>query len=160
LQILAVIRAESPFLGEMPPGARQSVLTVFSESAGGIAVDLYAYAWTKDPIVNGFIAQSGSALLRVSGVKVGDYSEWYAVSKKLGCGGSEAGEKTVACMQGKKFEDILTSWTASPDFSKSNAFGVYPDNRTAWSDFFTRGKRGEFVKRVIFICFRTSTDAE
>jgi cholinesterase len=119
-----------------------------SESAGGIAVDLYAFAWTKDPIVNGFIAQSGTALLRVSGVKVGDYSEWYAVSKKLGCGGSEAAEKTLSCMQEKTFEDILSSWTASPDFSKSNAFGVYPDNRTAWSDFFTRGKKGQFVKRV------------
>jgi len=109
---------------------------------------LYAFAWTKDPIVNGFIAQSGTALLRVSGVKVGDYSEWYAVSKKLGCGGSEAAEKTISCMQGKKFEDILSSWAASPDFSKSNAFGVYPDNRTAWSDFFTRGMKGQFVKRV------------
>jgi cholinesterase len=133
-----------------------------SESAGGIAVDLYAFVWTKDPIINGFIAQSGTALLRVSGVKVGDFSEWYSVSKKLGCGGPAAGEKTISCMQGKKYEDILTSWTSSPDFSKSNAFGVYPDNRTAWSDFFTRGRKGEFVKRVSLniSILNSRTDAE
>jgi carboxylesterase type B len=123
-------------------------ITLFGESAGGIAVDLYTYAWKSDPIVHGFIAQSGTALLRVSGVKVGDYTEWYGVSKKLGCGGLEAAEKTVACMQGKKFEDILAAFEQSSDFGRPEPFGVYPDNRTVWSDYFTRGKKGDFIKRV------------
>ena len=35
-------------------------ITIFGESAGAASVDYYAYAWTKDPIVNGFIAQSGA----------------------------------------------------------------------------------------------------
>jgi cholinesterase len=138
-------------LGELPSDLKHDenfLKHETSESAGGIAVDLYAFAWTTDPIVNGFIAQSGTALLRVSGVKVGDYSQWYNASKKLGCGGPEAGEKSISCMQSKRFEDILSSRTSSPDFSKSNAFGVYPDNRTAWSDFYSRGKRGQFIKRV------------
>jgi carboxylesterase type B len=129
-------------------GGDPARITLFGESAGGIAVDLYAFAWTADPIVNGFIAQSGTALLRVSGVKIGDHSQWYAISKKLGCGGEEAGEKTVACMQRKPFEDILASWTQPGDFNKPQAFGVYPDNRTAFPDYFSRGKRGSFVKRV------------
>jgi cholinesterase len=125
-------------------------ITLFGESAGGIAVDLYAFAWKADPIVNGFIAQSGTALLRVSGVKTGDYSQWYALSKNLGCGGEEAGAKTVPCMQGKSFESILSGWTQPADFNKPQNWGVYPDNRTAFGDYFTKGKKGDFVKLVSF----------
>jgi carboxylesterase type B len=123
-------------------------IMLFGESAGGIAVDLYAFAWKADPIVNGFIAQSGTALLRVSGVKTGDYSKWYALSKNLGCGGEEAGAKTVPCMQGKPFASILAGWTQPADFNKPQPFGVYPDNRTAFGDYFTKGKKGDFAKLV------------
>jgi cholinesterase len=123
-------------------------ITLFGESAGGIAVDLYTYAWTKDPIVHGFIAQSGTAMLRVSGVKVGDYSKWYDVSKKVGCGGFEAGERTVQCMQRKPFETLLGAFEGGSDFNKPQPFGIYPDNRTVFSDYFSRGRKGKFVEKV------------
>jgi cholinesterase len=36
-------------------------ITLFGQSDGGAFVDLYSYAWKKDPIVHGFIQESGSA---------------------------------------------------------------------------------------------------
>jgi cholinesterase len=88
-------------------GGDPSRITLFGESAGGISVDLYSYAWTEDPIVHGFIAMSGTALLRVASVVPGNFSAWYSVSRRLGCGGEEIGESTLACMQKQKSEDIL-----------------------------------------------------
>jgi len=129
-------------------GGDPSRITLFGESAGGISVDLYTYAWTKDPIINGFIAMSGTALLRVASVTPGNFSAWYGVSKKLGCGGEEKGKDTLACMQKQKFEDILASFKGQTDFSSPNPFGVYPDNQTAWHDYFELGRKGQFIKRV------------
>jgi cholinesterase len=38
-------------------------ITLFGESAGASSVDYYAYAWLDNPIVNAFIAQSGTAMV-------------------------------------------------------------------------------------------------
>jgi cholinesterase len=129
-------------------GGDPNRITLFGESAGGIAVDLYTYAYIKDPIANGFIAQSGTAMLRVSGVKVGDYSKWYDVSSKVGCGGLEAGGRTVQCMQKKPFEALLGAFEGGSDFNKPQPFGIYPDNKTVFADYFSRGRKGNFVKKV------------
>lgn len=129
-------------------GGDANRITLFGESAGGIAVDLYAYTWTQDPIAHGFIAQSGTAMLRVSGVKVDDFSKWFDVSEKVGCGGLGAGGRTVQCMQKKPFEALLAAFEGGSDFSKPQPFGIYPDNKTVFADYFTRGRRGNFVKKV------------
>jgi cholinesterase len=129
-------------------GGDPNRITLFGESAGGIAVDVYTYAWTEDPIAHGFIAQSGTAMLRVSGVKVGDFSKWYDVSRKVGCGGTEAGERTVPCMQKKPFETLLGAFEGGSDFNIPQPFGIYPDNKTVFSDYFSRGRKGNFVKKV------------
>jgi cholinesterase len=38
-------------------------IIIFGESAGGGSVDMYAYAWTEDPIISGIIPESGSVPL-------------------------------------------------------------------------------------------------
>lgn len=38
-------------------------IAIWGESAGSMSVDDYAYAWKEDPIVNGFIESSGTALM-------------------------------------------------------------------------------------------------
>jgi cholinesterase len=112
-------------------------------------VDDYAYAWTKDPIINGFIAQSGSASLGPSKPKNG--SAWYAVSQKLGCGGAEVGAKTIDCMRGKSREEISkASATGSP---MNSGFGPTVDEKIIFSDLAARKKGGNFIKRV---CLKSS----
>jgi carboxylesterase type B len=107
-------------------------ITIFGESAGGAAVDMYAYAWTKDPIINGIIAQSGSAGMRLSapGGASAPNAAWYRTSQALGCGGAEAGAKTVDCMRGKPAEQIqkqLDAMTTGPGITP---FGPTPDGKT------------------------------
>jgi cholinesterase len=122
-------------------------ITIFGESAGGFSVDYYAYAWPKDPIVNGFIAQSGTA----SGAKgmgrdqPANFNTWYKLSAKLGCGGAEAGEKTVACVRAKSGKEVTSAAT-----SLSLNFGPRADGKVVHSDNDKRGKAGDFIKRVSF----------
>jgi cholinesterase len=61
-------------------------ITVFGESAGALATDYYAYAYTKDPIVNGFLPSTGYALISLSGAKHEHGYAWYEVTKKRSCG--------------------------------------------------------------------------
>jgi len=120
-------------------------ITIFGESAGGFAVDYYAYAWPQDPIVNGFIAQSGT----VSGGKgmgrdrPANYDMWYKLSAGLGCGGADAGAKTVECVRGKTGDEVS---------KKANelklSFGPRADGKVVFADNEARGKAGNFIKRV------------
>jgi cholinesterase len=120
-------------------------ITIFGESAGGFAVDYYAYAWPKDPIVNGFIAQSGTA----SGSKPmgrdqpATFDAWYKLSAKLGCGGADAGAKTVDCVRSKPQDEV--SKTAN---SLGLNFGPRADGKVVFSDNKARGEAGNFIKRV------------
>lgn len=42
-------------------GGDASRITIFGESAGAASVDFYTYAWTQDPIIAGYIEESGTA---------------------------------------------------------------------------------------------------
>jgi cholinesterase len=120
-------------------------ITIFGESAGGFSVDYYAYAWPKDPIVNGFIAQSGTASgSRAMGRdQAANFNAWYNLSSQLGCGGEETGAKTVDCVRGKPQADVAK--TAN---SLRLNFGPRADGKVVFSDNKARGEAGNFIKRV------------
>jgi cholinesterase len=124
-------------------------ITIFGESAGSRAVDIYAYAWAdaKDPVVNGFICESGSAPW-TEGNKMNP-TLWYSLSERLGCGGAEKGSETVACMKTKPYEGILQASRSSP--GKPELFRrFYPvtDEKTVFSDYDKRAAAGRFIKKV------------
>lgn len=125
-------------------------ITLFGQSAGGASVDLYSYAWKKDPIVHGFIQQSGSATVAKNfGANPG--KSWYGLTQKLACGGQESGDATIKCMRGKNFTDILKAMKGDRSASSpggANGFGPMVDNKTVFGDLGDRSKTGDFVKRV------------
>lgn len=121
-------------------------ITLFGESAGGASVDLYAYAWTQDPIVNGFIAQSGSASL-LARPEVNE-TTWYNVSSALGCGGEEAGDSTVACMRTKDAIEITNTVGMLVNGSVSSGFGPAADGKLVFADVQNRSASGNFIKKV------------
>jgi carboxylesterase type B len=61
-------------------------ITLFGESAGGMSVDHYSYAWGDDPIVHALVPMSGT----VSGFtqrtrEIGE-GLWFNASAAVGCG--------------------------------------------------------------------------
>jgi cholinesterase len=127
-------------------------ISIFGESAGGGAVDMYAYAWTKDPIINGIIAQSGAAgSMPSSGGEKTPNSAWYGVSKALGCGGAEAGEKTIECMRLKPADEIMKELDKQTTGPGITPFGPVPDGKIVFKDVAKRGEAGDFIRVPLLV---------
>jgi hypothetical protein len=113
-------------------------------------VDYYSYAWTQDPIVTGFIPESGSASNRASG---NPSKPWYDASQKLGCGGAADGEKTLQCMRNKTTEQVLNAIKPPGGVPALGAsgFSPSPDGKIVFSDYAARRAAGKFVKKPMLV---------
>ncbi|KAF2828752.1 alpha/beta-hydrolase [Ophiobolus disseminans] len=121
-------------------------MILFGQSAGGMAVDKYAYAYPEDPIVKGFIAQSGTS----SGGNSNDltYSNFTYVASQVGCSSSRKDEE-FACMQkvnASAIIEVYNKYNASANGGQSLAFNPAPDNITSFSNYTDRQLRGRFAK--------------
>ncbi|KAF2192861.1 alpha/beta-hydrolase [Zopfia rhizophila CBS 207.26] len=78
-------------------GGNPDQMILFGQSAGGMAVDKYSYAYLDDPIVKGFIAQSGTA---VGGGSTSDPkgTNFSYVASQVGCTSTNKDEE-FSCMQ-------------------------------------------------------------
>jgi hypothetical protein len=72
-----------------------------------------------------------------------NYNNWYTLSEQLGCGGADAGEKTLACVRGKSGDAVAKAAGAL----RLN-FGPRADGKVVFSDNQARGAAGNFIKRV------------
>src|ERR1700744_911543 len=89
-----------------PFGGDPTRMIMFGQSAGGGSVDMYTFAYPKDPIVKGFIAESGVAT-NPKVLATNSSAGWWITSQKIGCGGIEAGEATLACVRKKTWQQVL-----------------------------------------------------
>jgi len=110
-------------------------IMLFGQSAGGGSVDMYSYAWTKDPIVAAISPMSGNVGVRAQT----NSSSWFTVSQKVGCGGAEAGDKTLACMRSKNTQTILDAY-------KGMQFWPATDDKVVFNDYDKRLAEGNFIK--------------
>jgi carboxylesterase type B len=128
-------------------------MILFGQSAGGVSVDYYSYAWTKDPIVRGFIAESGSAGNIAGGPNANLSAGWYMASQKLGCGGIEAGSKTLACMQSKPWASIMANIEkrgVTPNMG-AGGFGPEADEKLVFSNYTDRKVKGKFIHAPLIV---------
>jgi Carboxylesterase family len=138
-------------------GGDPSRMILFGQSAGGGSTEFYSYAWTADPIISGFIVESGAgASLSPGGSASANVSSpWFTISQRVGCGGVEAGEKTLECMRAKPWKEILgvmDKRTVIPD-KVSGAFTPVADGKVVFTDVAKRRKEGNFIKAVrILLC--------
>ena len=130
-------------------GGDPTRIVIDGQSAGAASVDIYSYAWVDDPIVSGFIAQSGTATSFYSGSLPGNNTAmWYQVSSQLGCGGQEQGLKaTRECVQSKDALEILRYIPLA-----SSGVGVFSptiDDQVVFGDYADRALQGNFIKKVV-----------
>ena len=133
-------------------GGDSDRITLFGQSAGASAVDYYAYAWESDPLVAGFICQSGTVLSANSQAQPGPAAaSWYNVTATLGCGdASSDGNSVLDCMRSKNWADVQDTLPSVSGFGTSD-FGPTVDNIVVFSDYIQRSAAGKLAKKPLMI---------
>ncbi|TGO19617.1 hypothetical protein BTUL_0003g00710 [Botrytis tulipae] len=136
-------------------GGDASRITLFGQSAGSASVDFYNYAWVQDPIVAGFIQESGTAQSWGMPSTAGSVATaWYNVSDALGCGGASASNVT-SCMRTKNTTEILSGISATTDSPGSlgilGSFLPTVDEIVVFSNYIERSLAGNFTSKPLLI---------
>lgn len=146
-------------------GGNPNKITIFGHSAGGASVDIWSYAYPKDPIVKGFIEMSGSAtLVPLIGGGI-TYYAWGNLTKEVGCSGTES--EQLACMKNvdwKKIKDGVGAIYGGGDDECSGSggglsrvsagfFGPRVDGKLVFSveEYERKGTSGEFAKLPVLL---------
>ncbi|KAK2796783.1 hypothetical protein FQN51_009007 [Onygenales sp. PD_10] len=133
-------------------GGDSTRITIFGQSAGGVAVDYHSYAYAGDPIARGLIPMSGTALSMKPNTMEQSTKYWYTASAALGCG--DSGE-VMGCMRSKSYVDILAAvGKVPPEPSKALPQPVFHptiDGKIVFSDYETLSAQGKFAKLPILV---------
>lgn len=115
-------------------------MTLFGQSAGAASVDHYAYSYASDPIVSGFIMESGAAGFGKP-LPSNNAESWYKVSDTLGCGTNvtSSSSEILSCLQKKDVKDLYAA-------VGSNSFGPSVDGITGFANYPALSKAGKFAQ--------------
>jgi len=108
-----------------------------------------AYAYPNDPIVTGYIMESGTPHSWTPLTPSLAAQHWYNASSTLGCGTSG---DVLSCMQSKNTSAVLAAFAKVP-FDPTNAlfqpqFQPVEDNITVFHDYSALASAGKFAKLV------------
>ncbi|OAX81978.1 hypothetical protein ACJ72_03681, partial [Emergomyces africanus] len=127
-------------------------ITIFGQSAGGVAVDYHSYAYPDDPIVSGLIPMAGTALSMKPNTMDQSKKYWYTAASALGCG--DSGD-VMDCMRSKSAADILAAVSkVPPEPSKALAQPVFHptiDDKIVFSDYEALSGQGKFAKLPVLV---------
>jgi len=125
-------------------------ITLFGQSAGASTADMYSYAYTKDPIVDSFILQSGTATA-FNITQRDNLAAWWLTSAHVGCGaqGTVELDASLSCMRSKSFTDVLAAIALVPQTSIIlGDFSPTIDETLVFSDYEARSLAGNFIQAV------------
>lgn len=141
--------------------ARRIVLA--GQSAGGVAVDYWAYAYERDPIAAGLIPISGNVFSFPVNAPGVPERNWDTVVGAVGCNETTDHAAIMACMRAASWTDIKAAAAAvRPSRSTSVLRSVPPfypqvDDDVVFGDYINRTHAGRFARLPIL---GSSTDYE
>ena len=128
-------------------------ITIMGQSAGGSAVDYYAYAYAQDPIVAGLISHSGTAESFAPNTPEYSAQIFSQAAQSLNCTGG-GDEQVLACMRKVPYTALLaTNTKVTPldtDALPQPPFHPTVDNITVFDldTYRARGQAGQFAPIV------------
>ena len=121
---------------------------MFGQSAGAGSLDYYSLAYyNDDPIINGFIQESGNGLNPIQSAATAK-QDWYEVTANLGCGNAASADQAavLACMRALPDTTILQSLTTT-----SASFGPAVDGVRVFDNNTERIAAGQLIQRPILL---------
>ena len=99
-------------------------MVLWGQSAGSTSTNFYAYSYPNDPIVSGFIADSGAVTIQATNNTSG--SDFTTLAGMAGCGDLQP-QQELQCMQGLNATYIQQVYGTNPNLT----FEAIADNITA-----------------------------
>ncbi|KAH8649186.1 Alpha/Beta hydrolase protein [Xylariales sp. PMI_506] len=123
-------------------GGDPARITIFGQSSGSSAVGAYLYAWPDDPLISGYIQESGAIVL--STVKDPNHTNFTYLADQVNCTQGDEYE-VFDCMQNVLAEDliaVLNHYNSTANGGKSFSFNPQADNETSFGNYSERGLLG------------------
>ena len=136
-------------------------MVMWGQSSGAASSDFFNYAYPDDPIVSGFIEESGSVF--ATGVTVDlDHRNFSSVAQNLGCDGLSAKEEFSCLQQNVSAEAIIDFYS---QYNLNNSVGqlhwtTMIDNVTKFSNYTERTLQRNFSMLVSDIFCREKRKQE
>ncbi|KAK2017356.1 carboxylesterase [Colletotrichum eremochloae] len=119
-------------------------MVIWGQSAGAVAVDYWNFAYAKDPIVKGFIMDSGTAHLDQLMNHDASHSNFTFVAQQLGCGNLTDARAELACMRkipAEKLERFVADYKDS-QVVPTIGFSPQVDNKIVFANYTEKAALG------------------
>ncbi|KAJ7880090.1 Alpha/Beta hydrolase protein [Mycena leptocephala] len=131
---------------------RRRKITLWGQSAGASATDMYLFAYHEDPIIRASVSSSGEAIGRVQNPDIATGSNFTFVAKALGCDFEDAALE-LECMRRipmPRIENFVGQYQDNSTLVDSSqpaiAFTRAVDNVTVFANYTERYLQGQIAK--------------